>query len=137
MNTKTAVISPTAAAHVLWCYDETGGYEPGSFVRQLIVLIGRADPANRAKLARGFPEYVAACEEIEAPGGTETLQAIAKLPVCGRCRTAPVDMPNSARAGQDFFYARFCASCIDRCHESTDIAHSCVICNPTAKGGAQ
>jgi hypothetical protein len=136
-ETKSA-ISPVVAAHVLWSYDAMGGYEPGSFTRDLIKLIGRADPFNRAKLALGFAAYVAACEEIETPGGgVETLQAIARKPVCGRCRTAPVEMPNAARAGEPFFYNRFCASCIDRCHESTDFAHSCVICNPVTNGGAQ
>jgi hypothetical protein len=75
---ETATISPVVAAHVLWCYDSYGGYRPGRFVESLIGLIGAADPFNRRKLSLGFPEYVAACEEIETPGGgTETLQAIA------------------------------------------------------------
>jgi hypothetical protein len=127
-----SAISPVVAAHVLWSYDAMGGYEPGSFTRDLIKLIGRADPFNRAKLALGFAAYVAACEEIETPGGTETLQAIAKLPVCGRCRATPVWRPGAGWAA-----GSFCAPCIDRCHESTDFAHSCVICNPPANGGAQ
>jgi hypothetical protein len=75
----TARITPVVAAHVLYVYDEFGGYAPGAFINELIKLIGRADPVNRRLLALGFPEYVAACEEIETPGGgVEALQALAK-----------------------------------------------------------
>jgi hypothetical protein len=75
---ETTAISPEVAAHVLWCYDTYGGYRPDKFVESLIGLIGAADPVTRRKLALGFPQYVAACTEIETPGGgVETLQALA------------------------------------------------------------
>ena len=78
MSTDTTLITPVVASQVLHEYGHPGGYEAGGFMRGLIALIARADPFNRRKLALGFPEYVAAVEEIETPGGgVETLQAIA------------------------------------------------------------
>ena len=76
MTTMTG-ITPTAAAHVLWHYGE-GGYKPGAFIASLIAAIAKADRPNRARLALGFPEYVAACELADrTPGGLETLNNIA------------------------------------------------------------
>lgn len=73
-----AQITPEAAAHVLWFYDE-GGMEPSSFKQVLIALIDKADPPNRHKLRQQWPEYVAAVEEIQTPGsGAEALRVIAE-----------------------------------------------------------
>lgn len=47
---------------------------------------------------------------------------------CARCGLTfdPIDQTWNGRARyQD---TEFCRSCVDRCHESTDFAHECVIC---------
>lgn len=55
-------ITPTIAAHVLHHFGEPAGIAAGSFTRQLITTITKADPFNRARLALGFPGYVAAVD---------------------------------------------------------------------------
>lgn len=57
--TPPSPIGPEVAAHVLWHYRQLG-YPPGSFVSSLIKTIAVADPGNRRRLGRGFPEYVRA-----------------------------------------------------------------------------
>lgn len=63
MSERQTVITHTAAAHVLYEYGEIG-LVPGSFTQSLIRTIAKADPANRARLELGFPEYVAAVNTI-------------------------------------------------------------------------
>lgn len=50
---------------------------------------------------------------------------------CRRCGS-PVAKPGETYvkewAGIPTASARYCAGCIDRCHESTDFAHVCQIC---------
>lgn len=53
------LITPVIAAHVLAHFGR-GGYEAGSFTADLIMLIARADPDNRARLLCPFPGYVSA-----------------------------------------------------------------------------
>lgn len=85
-TTKTA-ITPEVAAHVLAHYGRDGGYHAGSFTRQLLVTMAMADPANRDRLATGFPAYVAAVTAIEYdPDGTEHLRDIAARR-CTRCKS--------------------------------------------------
>lgn len=51
---------------------------PSGFTRKLVETILAADPANRAKLALGFPEYAAAVEAYyENPAGFEHLKTLA------------------------------------------------------------
>ena len=57
--TPPAPVTPDVAAHVLWHYRQLG-YPPGSFTSALIRAIAGADPGNRLRLARAFPEYVRA-----------------------------------------------------------------------------
>ncbi|MGR6922650.1 hypothetical protein ACU635_51065 [[Actinomadura] parvosata] len=71
-------ITPTIAHHVLWHYGEPG-MEPGSFTKDLIALIARADPHNRRRLAAEYPGYVAACNWAEATdSGIADLRQIAE-----------------------------------------------------------
>ncbi|MET9956678.1 hypothetical protein ABZ135_34740 [Streptomyces sp. NPDC006339] len=71
-------IPAETAAHVLFHYGRDGGYQAGSFTEQLITAIDMADPANRDKLAAGFPDYVAAVVAIQYdPNGVHHLQRIA------------------------------------------------------------
>lgn len=70
-------ITPEVANHVLFHYGH-GGYQAGSFTEQIIKAIDMADPANRDKLALGFPGYVAAVVAIQYdPDGVARLTAIA------------------------------------------------------------
>lgn len=47
---------------------------------------------------------------------------------CRRCRI-PFDPEDKSPTGRARYAAtRWCRGCVDRCHESTDFAHSCVIC---------
>ncbi len=70
-------ITPTIAAHVLHHFD-AGGIRAGSFIVRLIDLIAHADPANRSKLALGFPGYVNAVELAQNRGsGITNLLSIA------------------------------------------------------------
>jgi hypothetical protein len=77
MNAPT--ISPETAAHVLAHYGHSGGYPAGRFTEQLIIAIDTADPANRDRLAEGFPGLVAAITAIQYdPDGVAYLQALAR-----------------------------------------------------------
>lgn len=73
---RTVEITADVASHVLWHFGELGK-QPGSFVRDLIMLVARADPPNRARLGLGHPAYVLAVSLAQAPDGVATLQAIA------------------------------------------------------------
>ena len=47
----------------------------GSFYTALFDMIGKADDVNKMKLAKGFPEEVAAFKRYqEEPGGWEAIQ---------------------------------------------------------------
>lgn len=71
------VITPHQARQVLYIFGK-GGYPPGGFVQQLIETIQQADEQNRAKLALGFPGYVAAINLAQhTHGGIATLREIA------------------------------------------------------------
>ena len=78
-RTYAAADIPTeTAAHVLAHFGR-GGYEAGSFGRDLLSLIDRADADNFWKLAAGFPETALAVELVQNhPGGTALLQRIAR-----------------------------------------------------------
>jgi hypothetical protein len=47
---------------------------------------------------------------------------------CARCgqKFDPADTSFNGRAR--YLDTKFCRSCIDRCHESTDFAHTCAVC---------
>lgn len=79
---------------------------------------GRTDTAEGDETHEAVPD---------APRGAEAV-----LP-CSRCGSNPVAKPGDRRRnGAVSAFARYCADCIDRCHESTDFAHECVICaDPT------
>jgi hypothetical protein len=50
---------------------------------------------------------------------------------CGRCGQ-PFDPTDKAPDGHARYRdSAFCRWCVDRCHESTDFAHECVICRPS------
>lgn len=68
-------ITPHVAAHVLW-YFGAGGYEPGSYISQLLELIARADPVNTAILRSAYPEYVHAFQLAQSRGGIGELQKV-------------------------------------------------------------
>lgn len=69
-------LTPHVAAHVLW-YFGAGGYEPGSYIQQLLTLISRADPVNTRLLRNVYPEYVHAFHLGQSRGGIGELNRIA------------------------------------------------------------
>jgi hypothetical protein len=76
--TAGAFIDQATAQHVLWHFG-SGGYEPGSFTKHLMLAITTADPANQTRLSLGFPGYVAAVQLAQnSETGIVTLTAIAK-----------------------------------------------------------
>lgn len=78
-------IPQTVARHVLFHFGAEGGIQPGNFITKLIDAITAADMVNTAKLAEGFPEYVAAVVGAQMDrDGIANLQKIA-APRCRRC----------------------------------------------------
>jgi hypothetical protein len=72
-------IPEEVARHWLYYYgDRTNGYRPGSFTAALIECICAADWSNRERLRLGFPEYVAAYEVANTPGGMANLAGTLK-----------------------------------------------------------
>lgn len=76
------VITAHIAHQVLWQFGQAEdriGYRPGGFHGALLYAIAKADTTNRARLAQGFPGYVAAVDLIEDHlDGVARLIAIAK-----------------------------------------------------------
>jgi len=90
MSTNSPTIPPDVAAHVLFHYGREGGYQAGGFTESLVTAIDRSDPANRDRLALGFPEYVAAVAAVQYdPNGVARLQDIAKGDVSAEESPAP------------------------------------------------
>lgn len=90
-------ITPAIAAHVLHHFDGDG-IRAGSFTVRLIELITHADPTNRAKLALGFPGYVAGVDlaQNDLDGMTELGRIAADFgkpaprpatPACPECQS--------------------------------------------------
>jgi hypothetical protein len=75
------VATPKAvAAHVLYHFG-AGGMEAGPFTRDLILLLTRADPANRRGLAASFPAYGEAVRIAQdTEDGIDRLRVIAGEP---------------------------------------------------------
>lgn len=73
-------VTVEVAQAVLWHFgDQRDGVQSGSFVTRLLQACGAADAGNRAKLAAGFPEYVAAFDlVVHHSWGLEYLQGIAR-----------------------------------------------------------
>jgi hypothetical protein len=88
-STSAIEVSRSVASHVLWFFSadwKAGATEPGAFTRALLNTLTRADPQNRALLARAYPGYVEAMRMAqEDEQGLAMLSAIAR-PVDG---TAP------------------------------------------------
>jgi hypothetical protein len=72
------MITPEIANQVLHHFDPSQGYPAGGFMSDLIALIGKADPRNKARLGIGFGGYVQAVmlaqEEVD---GIDRLKYIA------------------------------------------------------------
>lgn len=74
---RTPEVTREVASHVL-AHFGAGGYHPGSFYRDLIMLIARADPPRRRRLALAEPAYVLAVGLAQdSATGIDTLSAIA------------------------------------------------------------
>lgn len=73
---QPSVITPDAAAHVLW-QENRGGYPAGSFTTALLTAWWLADDINSVRLADAFPAYGAAIDLLRTRGGIARLRAIA------------------------------------------------------------
>lgn len=64
-----------AARHVLGYYGAEGGWQAGSFTQNILRAYQGADPGNKARLRRGFPEIAEAMDLVDNhPNGIEKLQ---------------------------------------------------------------
>jgi hypothetical protein len=69
------------ALTVLAYFGDHRGVQPSHFTQALLKTIGRADPDNQARLALGFPGYVAAHHlAANTPDGMHQLLLIAYPP---------------------------------------------------------
>lgn len=71
-------------------------------------------------------------EAIGDPNRTPVVRLPVRPVACGRCGRPfdPADKePFGAAEYRDW---GFCCRCVDRCHESTDAFHQCVICRGEA-----
>lgn len=68
-------ITPDISSQVLWYFGEPGR-KPGSFATALLTAIAAADPMNQARLAMGFPAYVAAMQMAQREGGIDELREV-------------------------------------------------------------
>lgn len=107
-TTRSApIITPEIANHVLAHFGR-GGYEAGSFTQQLIALIARADPSNTARLALGFPAYVAAVVGMQNdPDGAAWLTKLAAAEGPVGCRSC------GGTAGPYDLTTGLCEDCLD------------------------
>ena len=77
---NTVKIDQETAHAVLWWFTPRmkGALQPGSFMEALLGAAARADTLNTARLARGFPQVVAAVRMVQNdPDGLEELQRVA------------------------------------------------------------
>lgn len=65
-----------AARHLLYHYGQPGGYQPGSFTKQLIRTLEAADHYNRSRLLRAFPEFKPAVQILITHGSTALAETI-------------------------------------------------------------
>ncbi|MBT2226255.1 hypothetical protein [Nonomuraea sp. NEAU-A123] len=71
-------ITAEQARHVLFHFRSPGGFQGGDYTTDLVNLIARSSPTNRARFAEGFAGYVSAVNLAQhVEGGTAKLQAIA------------------------------------------------------------
>jgi len=75
---------------------------------------GLGDGAERARTRADDPS---------ASGVRPALRTVNGAATCRRCRRHPVEQP-----GQPHPVGAFCTECINRCHDSTDFAHTCQVC---------
>ena len=73
------MITPEIANQVVHYFDSSRGYPAGGFMGDLIALICKADPRNKARLAIGFGGYVqAVILAQEEADGLDRLDHIAR-----------------------------------------------------------
>lgn len=65
-----------AARHLLYHYGQPGGWEPGSFTKQLIRTLEHADHYNRNRLLGAFPEFKPAVQILITQGSTALANTI-------------------------------------------------------------
>jgi hypothetical protein len=77
MRPEERPFAPHIAAHVLYQFGDGMGYPAGSFIRDLIQLMTRADSTNLARLTNAFPDYGMAVRiAMHTDGGMALLREI-------------------------------------------------------------
>lgn len=114
---------------------ETREYDPDGRYATVNGPVGEMEQAGWAQLGGvvtdgpyRHPTQRARAWQLTRAGEEEVARVAAEL-TCGRCaqRFDAADKTWNGRARYRDW--QFCRSCVDRCHESTDFAHTCVICN--------
>lgn len=84
----------------------------------------RAAGHSAGNLGANWAHHVAAQRELAESVG-----------VCGRCGQPfdPTDTRYNGRA-EERSMPGYCRGCVDRCHDSEDAFHVCVICQPSERG---
>jgi hypothetical protein len=54
---------------------------------------------------------------------------------CGRCGNRFDASDPSFDGAAEYRDSGFCRGCVDRCHESSDFAHACPVCDPARRSG--
>lgn len=118
--------------HIEQCHPEVGALvvaQSGSLDEQIAQMVAEGWTVERVERVAGKRVHIMNPPAIEegTTGGT---------PRCGRCGR-PFN-PSDPRWDGSAQYqdTPYCRSCIDRCHESTDFAHQCVICRSVDEGAA-
>lgn len=121
----------SAAWHAIEGTAGEDGADAGTILNAVLDRLGIAPPTAADEMAaslrrNGFK-----------PGGTDAelagVQATDKEPpaeACGKCKT-PFDPTDIRFVDSRARYREtpYCRSCVDRCHDSTDAFHRCVICD--------
>lgn len=73
---------------------------------------------------------------IERAHAAATSTRVDDAAACGRCRMPfdPTDTRFDGRA-EERSLPGYCRGCVDRCHDSEDAFHVCVICQPAERDG--
>jgi hypothetical protein len=77
MRPEERPFAPHIAAHVLYQFGDGMGYPAGSFIRDLIQLMTRADSTNLARLTNAFPDYGMAVRLAEVALGVGVALGVA------------------------------------------------------------
>lgn len=85
--------------------------------------VADATAEARVRLARVATALHDAASAASHLGRDADPEPTAEDVTCRRCRRDPVEQP-----GQPAPHGEFCSECINRCHDASDFAHTCQVC---------